>query len=158
MRLFWQTGAFSATWILLWYLKYRRPGDHSKLGRAELRHIEQGLAEVSGPSTPWIQLLGYRQTWAFAIAKFLTDPIWWFYLFWLPSYFSQRYHLDLSHLGLPLIIVYNATTIGSIGGGWLPRPSAGWDSRTPSRGWWQCYSAPVWLFPFSPSTISIRSG
>lgn len=116
------TGAFSATWILLWYLKYRRPSEHSGLGSAELRYIEQGHTEAPGPSTPWIQLLGHRQTWAFAIAKFLTDPIWWFYLFWLPSYFSQKFHLDLSHLGLPLIIVYNATTIGSIGGGWLPAP------------------------------------
>ena len=116
------TGAFSATWILLWYLKYRKPSDHAALGAAELRHIEQGLVEAPGPSTPWLQLLGHRQTWGFATAKFLTDPIWWFYLFWLPSYFSQRFHLDLSHLGLPLIVVYNATTIGSIGGGWLPAP------------------------------------
>ncbi len=75
-----------------------------------------------GPSTPWIKLLGLRQTWAFAVSKFLTDPIWWFFLFWLPSYFSAKFHLDLSHLGLPLIIVYSASTIGSIGGGWLPAP------------------------------------
>jgi len=67
-------------------------------------------------------LLGYRQTWAFALGKFLTDPIWWFYLFWLPSYFSARFHLDLSHLGMPLIIVYNASAVGSVGGGWLPAP------------------------------------
>jgi ACS family hexuronate transporter-like MFS transporter len=71
---------------------------------------------------PWRKLLGYRQTWAFSIAKFLTDPIWWFYLFWLPSYFSAKFHLDLAHLGLPLIIVYNASVVGSIGGGWLPTP------------------------------------
>ena len=116
------TGLFSATWILLWFLKYRRPGDHSALGAAELSHINQGTVEKAGPSTPWLQLLGYRQTWAFAIGKFLTDPIWWFYLFWLPSYFTQRFHLNLSHLGLPLIVVYNATTMGSVGGGWLPSP------------------------------------
>ena len=67
-------------------------------------------------------MLGHRQTWAFTLGKFLTDPIWWFYLFWLPSYFTQKFHLDLMQLGLPLIIVYNATTIGSIGGGWLPAP------------------------------------
>jgi MFS transporter, ACS family, hexuronate transporter len=67
-------------------------------------------------------LLSYRQTWAFSIAKFLTDPIWWFYLFWLPSYFSVKFNLNLSHLGLPLIIVYNVSAIGSIGGGWLPAP------------------------------------
>ncbi|MFY9976803.1 MAG: MFS transporter, partial [Candidatus Sulfotelmatobacter sp.] len=55
-------------------------------------------------------------------AKFLTDPIWYFYLFWLPSYFSAKFNLDLSHLGLPLIVVYNVSAVGSIGGGWLPRP------------------------------------
>lgn len=116
------TGIFSASWILLWFLKYRKPTEHASLGAAELNYINKGITEQAGPSTPWIKLLGYRQTWAFTIGKFLTDPIWWFYLFWLPSYFTQRFHLDLSHLGLPLIIVYNATTIGSIGGGWLPTP------------------------------------
>jgi len=79
------------------------------------------VASKSG-KVPWIKLLGVPQTWAFAIGKFLTDPIWWFYLFWLPGYFAQRFGLDMKHLGLPLIVVYNATTIGSIGGGWLPTP------------------------------------
>jgi ACS family hexuronate transporter-like MFS transporter len=74
------------------------------------------------PFVPWRRLLGCRQTWAFSIAKFLTDPIWWFYLFWLPSYFSSKFDLNLSHLGLPLIIVYNVSALGSIGGGWLPVP------------------------------------
>ena len=69
---------------------------------------------------PWRRLLRCRQTWGFSIAKFLTDPIWYFYLFWLPSYFSAKFSLDLSHLGLPLIIIYNVSAIGSIGGGWLP--------------------------------------
>jgi ACS family hexuronate transporter-like MFS transporter len=69
-----------------------------------------------------LQLFGYRQTWAYSAAKFLTDPIWWFYLFWLPSYFSAKFNLNLSHLGLPLIIVYNVSALGSVGGGWLPAP------------------------------------
>ena len=116
------TGIFSASWILLWFLKYREPANHPSLNAAELNHINKGITEKPGPSTPWIKLLGFRQTWAFAVGKFLTDPIWWFYLFWLPSYFTQRFHLNLSHLGLPLIIVYNCTTIGSVGGGWLPAP------------------------------------
>jgi ACS family hexuronate transporter-like MFS transporter len=67
-------------------------------------------------------LLGLRQTWAFTIGKFLTDPVWWFYLFWLPGFFAAKFNLDLSHLGLPLIIVYNASAVGSVGGGWLPTP------------------------------------
>lgn len=116
------TGIFSALWILWWWKNYRKPADHPTLTGAELRHIYKEAAAQMGPSTPWIRLLGYRQTWAFSIAKFLTDPIWWFYLFWLPKYFSARFHLDLSHLGLPLILIYNMSAVGSIGGGWLPAP------------------------------------
>jgi ACS family hexuronate transporter-like MFS transporter len=116
------TGAFSTAWILLWFLKYRKPSDHATLTAAELRHINQEPAEQTVPSLPWRRLLGYRQTWGFSIAKFLTDPIWWFYLFWMPDFFSKKFHLDLSHLGLPLIVIYNASAIGSIGGGWLPAP------------------------------------
>jgi ACS family hexuronate transporter-like MFS transporter len=116
------TGAFSAVWIVLWYRTYRKPANHPTLSGAELRHIYQEAAEQMGPSTPWVKLLSYRQTWAFTIGKFVTDPVWWFFLFYLPSYFSTKFHLDLSHLGLPLIIVYSASTIGSVGGGWLPSP------------------------------------
>jgi ACS family hexuronate transporter-like MFS transporter len=114
------TGIFSALWIVLWYNKYRKPAEHPTLTGVELRHIYREAAEQMGPSTPWVKLLGIRQTWAFSIPKFLTDPIWWFFLFYLPSYFSDKFHLDLSHLGLPLVIVYSASTVGSIGGGWLP--------------------------------------
>src|ERR1035437_5731044 len=116
------TGAFSAMWIVWWFRNYRKPTNHPTLTGAELRHIYQEAAEQLGSSTPWAKLLVLRQTWAFSIPKFLTDPIWWFFLFYLPSYFTTRFHLDLSHLGTPLIIVYSASTIGSIGGGWLPAP------------------------------------
>jgi MFS transporter, ACS family, hexuronate transporter len=118
------TGLFSVLWILWWFRYYRTPTDHSTLTGEELRHIYEEAAADMGPSpsVPWRRLLGYRQTWAFSIAKFLTDPIWYFYLFWLPSYFSAKFNLNLSHLGLPLIIVYNVSAIGSIGGGWLPAP------------------------------------
>jgi ACS family hexuronate transporter-like MFS transporter len=116
------TGVFSVLWILWWFRYYRRPTDHPTLTARELRHIYQEAAEDLGPSVPWRRLLRCRQTWAFSVAKFLTDPIWWFYLFWLPSYFSAKFNLNLSHLGLPLIIVYNVSVVGSIGGGWLPAP------------------------------------
>ena len=116
------TGIFSLIWIAWWFKYYRRPADHPTLTGAELRHIYKEAAAQMGPSVPWVKLLGYRQTWAFAAGKFLTDPVWWFYLFWLPSYFSSKFHLNLSHLGLPLILVYNMSAVGSIGGGWLPSP------------------------------------
>jgi ACS family hexuronate transporter-like MFS transporter len=114
------TGILSACWILVWFLKYRRPVDHAKLSRAELAHINQDPPEKPYASMSWIKLLRIPQTWAFSIPKGLTDPIWWFYLYWLPDFFSKQYHLDLKHLGLPLIIVYTASSVGSIGGGWLP--------------------------------------
>ena len=114
------TGFFSASWILVWFLKYRKPSEHPTLAAVEFAHINQDPPEKPGPSTPWIKLFGIRQTWAYAIPKFLTDPIWWFYLYWLPGYFSDKFHLSLVGLGLPILIVYNASAIGSIYGGYLP--------------------------------------
>jgi ACS family hexuronate transporter-like MFS transporter len=116
------TGVFSATWVALWFLYYRKPTEHPSVGPAELNYINGGLTEPPKPGTPWLQLFAHRQTWAFFTGKFLTDPIWWFYLFWLPSYFTTKFHLTLSTLGLPLIVVYSAATVGSIFGGWLPAP------------------------------------
>jgi MFS transporter, ACS family, hexuronate transporter len=117
---FLSTGLFSMAWIIWWFRTYRRPPEHPTLTGEELRHITQMAADQMAPPIPWSKLLTYRQTWAFVIAKFLTDPIWWFYLFWLPGFFDSRFHLGLSHLGLPLIIVYNMSAVGSIGGGSLP--------------------------------------
>ena len=114
------TGFFSASWILIWFFKYHKPTEHPTLSAAELAYINQESAEKPGPSTPWVKLFGIPQTWAYAIPKFLTDPIWWFYLYWLPSYFSDKFHLSLAGLGLPILIVYNSSAIGSIYGGWLP--------------------------------------
>ncbi len=113
------TGLFSAAWIVWWVTHYRTPDAHPRLSGIERAHIADGetaaLAKI-----PWTRLLGYRQTWAYALAKFLTDPIWWFYLYWLPKFLDGRFHLGLVHLGLPLIIVYNMSAVGSIGGGSIP--------------------------------------
>jgi ACS family hexuronate transporter-like MFS transporter len=109
------TGLFSASWILWWSLKYRTPRESMEWTRGAV------IVPPPGPELAWWKLLAYRQTWGFALAKFMTDAVWWFYLYWLPSYFNSRFKLDLSHIGLPLIIVYNVSVIGSVGGGWLPR-------------------------------------
>ena len=109
------TGAFSAIWILWWSLRYRRPQEFLDWSRNDV------VVAPAGPPIPWWQFLRYRQTWGFALAKFLTDPVWWFYLFWLPDYFSKSFKLDLSHIGLPLIVIYVCSTIGSVCGGWLPK-------------------------------------
>ncbi len=107
------TGVFSAMWIVWWSVKYRKP--------TETMDWSRGAVVTPPAARAWWKLLAYRQTWGFALGKFLTDPVWWFFLFWLPSYFSTRFKLDLGHLGLPLIVVYNISAVGSVFGGWLPR-------------------------------------
>jgi ACS family hexuronate transporter-like MFS transporter len=121
------TGTFSALWIVWWAWKYRRPQDSAKISVAELQWIEGADSQpsiqppgVEAAKVPWTSLLRYRQTWAFAVAKFLTDPIWYFYLFWMPKFLDHRFHIGLAHLGLPLIVVYNMSAVGSVGGGYLP--------------------------------------
>lgn len=107
------TGVFSAAWIVWWSIRYRKPRETMDWTRGQV---------VVPPSTiAWWRLLRYRQSWAFVLGKFLTDCVWWFYLFWLPGYFSSSFKLDLSHIGLPLVVVYVCSTIGSVFGGWLPR-------------------------------------
>ena len=113
------TGVFSALWIVWWSIRYRTPQSDGATGASS--------ADPAPSTQPiaWWTLLRYRQTWGFMMGKFLTDPVWWFFLFWLPQYFSSRFKLDLSHLGLPLVIVYVCSTVGSVGGGWLPRAFIG---------------------------------
>jgi MFS transporter, ACS family, hexuronate transporter len=115
---FLSTGIIGAIWIVWWLTGYHSPQEHPRVSQAELRHIQGDSAEPT-ERIPWKKLLAYKQTWAYSAAKFLTDPVWYFYLYWLPKFFDERYHLGLSHLGLPLIIVYNFSALGSIGGGWL---------------------------------------
>jgi ACS family hexuronate transporter-like MFS transporter len=113
------TGGFSALWLILWWTIYRSPEDERKIAPAELAYIRSDPA-TSSAKVPWLRLLGYRQTWAILIGKFLTDPVWWFLLFWLPKYFAASFHLQLTGLALPIIAIYVAATVGSVFGGWLP--------------------------------------
>lgn len=121
------TGVISALWIIPWVIMYRPPQDHPRVSAAELRYIQSDPPEPT-VKIPWAKLLGHRQTWAFVIGKFMTDPIWWFVMFWLPKFLNARYSLTLTELGWPLVVVYNFATVGSIAGGWL---SAGFLKR----GW-----------------------
>ncbi|OYV88047.1 MAG: hypothetical protein B7Z63_01470 [Ignavibacteriae bacterium 37-53-5] len=113
------TGSLGFIWVVLWAWLYQVPRKQAKLSKEELAYIESDPAESETVKIPWMSLLKHRQTWAFVIGKFLTDPIWWFYLYWLPLFLNQRYGLNLAQLGLPLIVIYTMTSIGSIGGGWL---------------------------------------
>jgi ACS family hexuronate transporter-like MFS transporter len=112
------TGTIGFIWLVFWLAVYRKPEEHPKLSPAELAYIQSDPAE---PTTriPWGRLIPHRQTWAFAIGKFLTDPIWWVYLFWLPKFLNTNYGLNITQIGLPLVVIYVAADVGSIGGGWL---------------------------------------
>jgi len=112
------TGLTGFVWLILWLALYRRPEEHRLLSRAEMDYIRSDPAEL-GTKIPWRSLLPYRQTWAFAIGKFMTDPIWWIYLFWLPDFLKKSYGIDLKSVGLPLVIVYLIADFGSVAGGWL---------------------------------------
>jgi ACS family hexuronate transporter-like MFS transporter len=121
------TGLLGFIWLIFWWKIYRKPEEHPKLSPAELRHIQSDPPESLTP-IPWGRLIPLRQTWAFAIGKFLTDPIWWVYLFWLPKFFNTNYNLNITQIGLPLVVIYVVADIGSIGGGWL-------SSSLIKRGW-----------------------
>lgn len=128
---FFVTGLTGFVWLGFWYVMYQAPLKHGKVTKAELEYISEDAASVptaEPAKVRWASLLKLRATWAFFAGKLLTDPIWWFMLFWLPSYFNSRFHLDLKNLGVPLVIVYVATSIGSIGGGWV-------SSSLIRRGW-----------------------
>lgn len=114
------TGAVGFLWLIAWRIFYEVPAKEKRLSKEELDYINSdSVAEADDVHIPWIKLFRLKQTWAFIIGKFFTDPIWYFFLFWLPSYFNSTFHLDLKKPSLPLVIVYTATTIGAIGGGYL---------------------------------------
>jgi ACS family hexuronate transporter-like MFS transporter len=123
LRYSWQyafllTGAIGFVWLAFWYGLYRTPEQHPRLSPAERAYI-QSDAEEPAVRVPWLRLAGHRETWAFAIGKFLTDPVWWFYLYWIPKFLHDQHGLTLSKLGPPLIVIYVVADVGSIGGGWL---------------------------------------
>lgn len=121
------TGALGFIWLIFWLAIYRKPEEHPRLSKSELAYIRSDPVE---PTTKiaWVRLFPHRQTWAFAAGKFMTDPIWWFFLFWLPKFLNETYGLSLSQIGLPLIVIYVSADVGSIGGGYL-------SSFLIKRGW-----------------------
>jgi ACS family hexuronate transporter-like MFS transporter len=124
---FMATGFAGLIWVVFWLPIYRRPQHHSHLSPEELAYIQ------SDPPDPvvrvsWTELLGYRQTWAFAVGKFLTDAVWWFYLFWFAKFMNEQFEVDIKKIGLPMVTVYVLADIGSIFGGFQ-------SSRLMARGW-----------------------
>jgi ACS family hexuronate transporter-like MFS transporter len=112
------TGAIGFLWLIFWWILYRSPQQHQKVSAAEMSHIHSDPPDPPS-SYPWLRLLPLKETWAFSMGKFLTDGVWWFYLFWLPKYLQETFHLTLTDIVLPTLVAYNAASVGSICGGWL---------------------------------------
>jgi ACS family hexuronate transporter-like MFS transporter len=121
------TGLTGFFWIVWWLRSYHEPEAHPRITPAELAYIRSDPVEKITP-IPWRKVVGYRQTWAFALGKFMTDPVWWLYLFWIPDFLFRNYQVDLKSVGLPLVVIYLVADVGSIGGGWL-------SSRLIKMGW-----------------------
>ncbi|MYM23326.1 MFS transporter [Duganella sp. FT135W] len=120
-------GMLGFIWMSVWLWLYEKPEKQPRLSAGELAYIRSDsvapvAASVDAPAkkVSWFQLLKYRQTWAFAFGKFMTDGVWWFFLFWLPTYLSAQYGMKGEAIVIPLAVLYSMTMIGSIGGGWFP--------------------------------------
>jgi MFS transporter, ACS family, hexuronate transporter len=125
---FLMTSGFAVIWLILWFSMYRHPGESRGVSSAELAYINQDPVSNEERKIAWSRLTRYRQTWAFLLGKVFTDPIWWFYLYWLPGFLHARFGLTLLSMGIPLLVVYGSCSIGSIAGGWLP-------AQLIARGW-----------------------
>ncbi len=119
-------GGIGFIWLAFWLFYYETPSEQKRLSKEELDYInsdkveEETENEKSTIRTPWAKLLEFNQTWAFVVGKFLTDGVWWFYLFWLPGYLKDQYAMEGTAIMMPLAILYSITMIGSVGGGWFP--------------------------------------
>ncbi len=112
------TGVLSFAWLAAWLAFYRTPDQHKGVTAEELAHIQSDPADPAG-RVGWGVLATRRETWAYAGAKFLTDPVWWLFLFWLPDFLHRTYGLDLKGFGPPLVAIYILSDVGSVAGGWL---------------------------------------
>jgi ACS family hexuronate transporter-like MFS transporter len=121
------TGAIGFVWLGFWWVLYYHPTQHPKISAAELAHIQSDPPDPPA-KVKWSKLFPHRQTWAFAIGKFMTDPIWWLYLFWVPDFLNKSHGITLLSVGLPLVVIYLLADVGSIGGGWI-------SSALIKRGW-----------------------
>lgn len=130
-EVFWITGGLGFVWLVFWWMFYEVPARQQRLSEAERNYIASGqdtTEETISSTVRWSALFRYPQTWVLIVGKGLIDPIYWFFLFWLPSYFSTMFALDLKKPSWELMIIYTATTLGSIGGGYF-------SSQLIKRGW-----------------------
>lgn len=154
-EVFWITGALGFVWLIFWLWLYEVPAKQKRITSAELRlitedHRSEGEERTGKGKVSWLKLFSFPQTWAFVTGKFLIDPIYWFFLFWLPSYFSSTFNLDLTRPSLQLMIIYAATTVGSISGGYF-------SSWLIKRGWATLRARKAALLIFATLELSIIS-
>jgi len=118
-------GLIGLIWIFFWWVFYDKPENQKRISAEELNYINSGnetqpVANQKTEKVSWLKLLGYKQTWAFGVGKFMTDGVWWFFLFWLPAYLNDQYGMSTSDIAIPLTVLYTMTMFGSIYGGWFP--------------------------------------
>ncbi len=121
------TGLLGFIWIILWKLIYRKPSEHPRLSANELEYIQAGRSVETEEKIPWLSVLRQRETIVICLVRFLSDPTWWFLLFWLPKFLYSSYGITLENIGAPMITIYLIADLGSVAGGWL-------SSRMISRG------------------------
>jgi ACS family hexuronate transporter-like MFS transporter len=152
------TGAIGFLWLIFWFLFYEVPAKHKKLSKAEFDYIhsdvkdpEPAAGEAVKPKASWSKLLKFKQTWAFVLGKFLTDGIWWFFLFWLPAFLVAQYGLVGTQVSLPIAVVYTMAGVASIFGGWLPM----WFVK--NKGWHiiRARKMSMLIFAFFPSLVIV---
>ncbi len=145
------TGAIGFVWLFFWWIYYEKPNRHQKISPEELAYVnESSPNEETQVPVRWITLLNRRQTWAFIMGKLFTDPVWWFFLFWLPSFLASTFHVDLTRPSLPLIVIYSSATIGSVGGGYI----SGYFLR---RGWSVNWSRKTAMLLFAVCIVPIMA-
>ena len=153
------TGALGFIWLIFWWGLYEIPSKQKRISAAEFTYInsdaDEAIAET-GPKTSWSGLFRLRQTWTFVLGKFLTDPVWWFYLFWIPSYFNTTYHMNLTSSAIHVSTVYIVASFGSVLGGWL----SGWlikgglpvyKARKYSMFFFACCVVPIFFVRYTTS-------
>jgi len=120
------TGSIGFIWVIFWFWLYEVPARHARLTKAEFEYIHSDVDDMAAvaiktePKVSWFRLLAFRQTWVFVLGKFLTDPVWWFYLFWLPDFLDKQYGIRGLAIMWPVALVYTISSVGSVAGGWLP--------------------------------------
>jgi len=149
------TGSIGLIWLIFWFLMYEVPAKHKRLTKPEYNYIHSDADEIksgeeqsNNGKISWFQLLGFKQTWGFFFGKFLTDPVWWFYLFWLPAFLKAQYGIEGTATALPIALVYTMSTLGSIAGGWLPL-------NLISKGWTVYRSRKISMFIYAVCVLPV---